>query len=264
MSGLDLSLGTGLIPPGGGPLPLTDEAAAIVTRWDGLGVSASASRAHALDRLLIKPLKKAGIWANLDALYTPQHAILASRVDLKAPARALLTLVNSPAIVADRHFQGDGVSAYFEIPLNPATAGGNYSLNSAAMGVWSLTDSSTAAFDMGNGNAARLRGRLSGLMGAGANASTLQTTAVTDSLGFYGWTRRASAGFDFFKGTTLTPITQASSAVPSANVHLGANAGASFSARRYAACFVAGGLTAQNISDFRSALSGWLTYIGAI
>lgn len=261
---ISCALGTGLPAPAVAGRALSAEVRPILARWDALSVSATAPRARALDNLLISPLRDAGVLAKLDAFGTPQHAILASRVDLKAPARDLLTLVNSPTIVADRRLQGDGTTSYFEIAFNPATAGGNYSLDSASMGVWSLTDVSTAAFDMGNGNAARLRGRFNGLMGAGANASTFQTTSVADSLGFYGWTRRASTGFDFFKGSTLTPITQASASVPSGNVQLSANLGTNLSARGYGAYFVGGGLTAQNIADFRSILSAWLTYLGAI
>lgn len=245
--------------------PYLDATWAVLHRWEALGVKASKAREEALDTLLLGPLTSTGLLAKLDALYTPQHAATAARVNLKAPAADLLTLVNSPTIVVDRYFQGDGVTSYFEIPINPAVDGGNYQLDSAAMGVWSVSNVQNVSFDMGNGNAARLRGRAPGLMGAGANASTFQTTPAASSLGFYGWTRRDSAGFDFFRGpAVVATVAQPSSAIPNGRVQLGAFVGINHSSRRYTASFLSGGLTAQNIADFHAILSAWLAHLGAV
>lgn len=243
------------------------ETTALLAQWAALGTKATARRADALDRKFVRPLKDASLWTRMDAIWTPQHSAAAAVINPFDPTGSGLALVDTPTIVADRHFQGNGTSSYFNSQINPSLGGRKFALDDASLFVWSLTESQTSAFDAGSGNASRLRLRsVSGnLMGAGANTATFETTSMTSSVGFGGWSRRSSTGFDFFKGASVIDTkTAASSAIPNANVHFAANAGTSWSPRQYVVFGLGAGLTAQNISDLHSILTGWLTELGAI
>jgi hypothetical protein len=240
---------------------------AILNRWTALGTTASKARADALDTILVKPMKTAGLWAKGRGIYSPGHSADASRVNLFDPAGALLTLTNLPTIVVDRYFAGDGVSAAFDTGINPVTAVANYVQDSATLAVWSLTDvANNAYFDVGMGTAARLFGRnASGSLGARANASATTTVAVANSLGLYGFTRNNGAGHDFFRGGSIVSSpTQASTALASATFKIGSDGLTSYSVRRIAFVFIGAGLTSGQIADLNTITTAWLTYLGAI
>lgn len=244
-----------------------DETWAISDRWDDLGTPASKGRLDNLDTILVKPLKAAGLWAKGRALYTPMHSINATRVNLFAPAGALLTLTNAPTIVPDDYFAGDGVSAVFDTGINASSVAGNYSQDSATMLVWSLTDlASNTAYDVGSGTNARLAGRSAGgLLSARANAGSFTSTSVANSLGLYGWTRNGSAGHDFIRGAAIVASpTQVSAAIPNATFKIGSGGSTSFSSRQLALVFLGAGLSSGEIADFHTIASAWLTYLGAI
>jgi len=242
---------------------LLPETQAILNRWISLGTPASTQRANGLDKLLVRPLVNSGNWSKLDALYTPQHSSDASRVNLKNPSADLLTLVNTPTIVADRYFQGDGVSSYFDTGINPATAGGNFALNDACLFVWSVTDSASAEVDAGSGNGTRVRSTTTSLSSR-ANLTSDIVDTVADSLGLYGWTRSDGTNAANFKGASaFAPQAATATGIASAAMRI-CSAGTSFSPRRLAVMGWGGGLTVQNIFDLHAISAAWLTYLGAI
>jgi len=262
---LALGLGYPIAAGYGRPPALSIETHRVQRAFVAAGSPARSQRLADMDRILVKPLVAAGLWSKHDSIYIPQHSAAASRVNLVAPAGTLLTPTNTPTVVTDRYFAGDGATSYFDTGINPSTAGGHYTLNSAAIWVWSLTDSAAATADIGNGTGCRLIGRSVTAQTSRTNTTTGSVTdTFADSLGLYGWSRVASNEAANFRGATLlTPQAVASVAIPSATMRI-CGAGTLFSARHVAAAGFGAGLTAQNVSDLHAIIGGWLDHIGAI
>lgn len=248
------------------PRSVSDEAHAVQRRWVALGTPAPDQRLAALDRILVAPLKSAGHWVRLRCLYTVAHAIDATYVNLFDPAGPVLTPINSPSVVPDTSFGGDGVSSYFSTGINLLTDGGAYQQDSAFMFVWSLTDlSASTATDMGNGVTARIvpRNGSSGTYNANASNRTFPNANTEAS---YGWTRRnANDQVAFRDGAVVDTHTQASSAPANAALLIGQRGSSTFSARQFAAIAAGGALpTDPDIASFTAIVGAWLAELGAI
>lgn len=180
------------------------------------------------------------------------------------PVGPKLTLINAPSTIPDKSFGGDGVSPYFSTGINLLTNGGAYLQNSAFMFAWSLTDQSAAtATDMGNSTAARVIGR-NGVLGTyNANAANW-TFPNVNTAASYGWTRRsATEQVPFRNGEVVDTHTQASSAVPSANLLIGQRGSSTFSARQFAEIAAGGSLpTDGDIANFGCIIFDWILEVG--
>lgn len=248
------------------PRSVSDEAHAIQRRWVALGTPAADRRLAALDRILVTPLKAAGHWVRLRCLYTVAHAIDATYVNLFDPAGPVLTPINSPSVVPDTSFGGDGVSSYFSTGINLLTNGGAYQQDSAHMFVWSLTDLSAAtATDLGNSTVSRVIGRNGATGTYNANASS-RTYPNASTAASYGWTRRNSTDQVAFRnGAVVDTHSQASVAIASANLLIGQRGSGTFSARQFAAIAAGGALpTDPDIASFTAIVGAWLAELGAI
>lgn len=98
---------------------------------------------------LITSLKTAGVWTKLDCLYwLGAHDAQAARLNIKAPANFALTATGSPTYTVDRGYTGTGVGSsaggYLTSTFTPSTAAGQWTLNSAHLGVWNRVAASTA------------------------------------------------------------------------------------------------------------------------
>lgn len=251
--------------PASPPRPVSDETHLVQRRWTSLGTPASDERLSGLDRLLVRPLKSHALWARHRWLYAVAHSIDATLVNLFDPFGPLLTPQNSPFVVPDTSFGGDGVAASFNTGINLLTDGGAYQKASAFMFVWSLTDlSGSTATDMGNSTTARVIGR-NGTVGTyNANSSNSgfpnENTAAS-----YGWTRRGGDQVAFRNGVVVHSETKGTFDVANANLMIGYRGGSSFSARQFA--LIAGGgelPTNQDIADLTSIYGDYLAFVGAI
>lgn len=241
------------------------ETRAIADRMRGLGSEMLFEREQAMDEILVRPLVAAGPWAKLGGLYIPSHAIPASVVNFRAPAGPVLTPTNSPTIVADRYFQGDGATSWFDTGINPVTAGGNFTLNSSSLFVWSLTDSDANQSEIGSGSNTRLLARSGGTIIARSNNGGNQTRSTSDSLGLIGWSRTSATSIIITKGGDVgSPLTTSSASISSGNVGLCRGGTTLWSTRPIAAAGFGGALTSDDWSALNTILGNWLTYIGAI
>ncbi|MES0207923.1 hypothetical protein NKJ93_02335 [Mesorhizobium sp. M0028] len=213
----------------------------------------------------IKALIAAGVWTKLKADYVLAAAnAQAAQRNWKQDAYNL-SEVSAPTFTADRGYQGNGTSSYLTsgTALNAITG---LAQDSCALGVWSLTDASNSAYiDIGtltSVSAYAIGRNAGGSLVVSSNAAGTDSTAVADSLGMYGWTRRASTDFDIIKNATVTNKVRASGGFSNGTFVVGTG-GASFSARQIAVAFAASGLTAVEWAALRAANLAYLQGVGA-
>lgn len=250
---------------GGGYLP---EATALFGR---MTVQPDATR-KGLINTLIKSLKDGGVWSKLDALWlAAAHDAQAARRNWIADAFNL-TAVSSPAFVADRGYQGDGVASYLDTGFTPSSAGGKFTLNSASFGLWSRTaaaSASTTNYDMGANpsgtNRADMRARRSdGNASSYVNDGSFDGPPSPDGSGYFAALRSVAGTRRLRRNTVqLGSYAIASVALPSTSVTLLAAGGVGHGSRQIAAAFIGGGLSDAESDALYSALNTYLQAIGA-
>jgi hypothetical protein len=215
----------------------------------------------------ISALKTAGVWTKLDLVYLmAAHDAQAARLNLKTPASFAMSVVGAPVFTTDRGYKGDGVDDYLEPGFNPATAGGNFSLNSAYMGVWietAHTTAGTAMSEIGNAQARLWTKFNSTNIATRLNDGTSTTGAGGGATGYYDISRTGSGSYErYHNTTTLTTASVASTSVTSANIQVLRASTTTHSDARVSAAFVGGGLTSVEREALRSALRTYLTAVG--
>jgi hypothetical protein len=232
---------------------------------------------RALINDLISSLKKAAVWAKLDAFY-----VLAA-ADTQAAQRNWvqdannLTLVNAPTFTADRGYAGNGTTSYLDTSFNPSTAGGKLVLDNHHVGAWSRTDSVHAsaligAASAGPANHLRIAPRTSagndGNYGLSAALTTVAAAGWPDSSGHYVARRSASNAVALWRnGASFATGTTASTGLSNANIFVGAvsvgGTPAVLSTRQIAAAHFGAGLTDTDIAALYAALRTYMTAVGA-
>jgi hypothetical protein len=156
----------------------------------------------------VEALKTAGVWDILDVLYVFAAAdSQAALINWKSPGTFDATITGAPTFTADQGFDIVGASAYVNAGgYNPSTAGGNWALNSAHMGLRSLTEGIAAGSDRYVGSNAsspwsHMIVRNTGdLMFSRINSgNTLNSGANAESHGHYVVTRGASDAVAHYK-----------------------------------------------------------------
>lgn len=220
----------------------------------------------------ILALKAAGIWTLLDELwFMAAHDSQAGLLGWKRKKDC--TAVNAPTFTADRGYAGDGTTSYLNANFVPSTDGVQYTQNDASFGIYSRTNSTATAADMGTKDSGsnistiharymdnNVYGRINSLDDAGvATASSLGLTVVR---------RTGSAAKSIWRnGVSLSPGTTASSGVAASPFYIGArddNGAAQFlSARQYAMAFVGASMSTQQQLDLFTITEAHLDAIGA-
>jgi hypothetical protein len=223
---------------------------------------------------LIRALKTAGVWSTYDVLCIAGLNSADSLINWKNPGTFNSSLVNSPSFTADRGFTGNGTSSYINTNFNPVTAGGNFSLNSAHLGLYCRTDSNPAlARDMGartafNSDESVLILQETGNAFAGLNSNGVDGGASGDSDGYWSSSRTASNAVVLIRnGSGFASSSRTSSAMPNLNIYVGAvNSSGSplgYTARQYTAWSIGGGLTGTQLADEYTVIQAYMTAIGA-
>lgn len=227
---------------------------------------------------LIVSLKDAGVWSKLDALYVMAAADAQAARQNWIADQYNLTAVAAPTFTTDRGYLGDGVSSYLSTGFNPTSASTpNYSLNDSHTSVWSRTNSqNSAAVSIGARTTSTTAQSLMIVRTAGdgfiarinQDASTGSSVPNTGSTGhLYSQRTGATAKETFRNGSSLGAATEASAAVPDASIFVMAlNTGGSagnYDARQMASASIGASLSSQQVSDFHTALSTYLTAVGA-
>jgi hypothetical protein len=223
---------------------------------------------------LIAALKTAGVWAKLDALY-----VLAA-ADEQAAQRNWkqnlynLTPVAAPAFAADRGYTGNGISSYLNTSFVPSTAAGLFTLNGASFGLWSRTNISSSAVDMGTRNAAAVAQTLLTCRSTSTLTARISQSANTGSLtnadgsGHFVVRRAAAATTAAFRsGVSLGGLTPASDALSQYAFAIGAintaNTFSGFSTRQFAAAHIGANLSDAEVLAFYNALLVYMQAVGA-
>ncbi len=181
---------------------------------------------------LIRSLKAAGSWYKMDALYVfAAHEEQAAKRNWIQDAFNIATS-SVATFVANSHFVGNGTSDTLSTSFNPTTGTKKFTLNSAHMAAWSVSDlaigGSTTSYLVGNTTSYLARGgAAAGSIVSHPNNSTDNTYNSTDTLpGHIGWDRSASNLFEVYaNGVDVGGTTTASTSLTSASFQICAAGG---------------------------------------
>lgn len=225
---------------------------------------------------MVAALKTAGVWSKLDVMYAFAAAdSQASLINWKNPGTFNASAVNTPTFTTDRGYAGNGSTSYVNSTFTPSTAGGNFVLNSAHLGLWSRTNAQAAAVTMGARTTSTteeslLRPRDTGNLTLGRinKAGGGVNPANTDSSGHF-VTRRSggTAAAIHRNGSSLGSNTEGSTALPQFPIFIGAlntaGSASSFSTYQIAAAHWGSSLSDTEITDTYNALLAYLQAVGA-
>lgn len=226
------------------------------------------SRARrALIETLIGSLISAGVWDNLDGFYVlASHDVQAAKLNWVG-AMQDLTAVNAPVFQVDRGFTGDGASSYLDTNV-AANALEKFAVTDAAIGVYVRTTvSNNNAFDVGCVDVGSYinPNNTSGNVLVRANCNTGSAIAISnagDNKGLFAWTRNAGDVHIYKDGALLGSSTHSSSQLPTTNYTL-LRSNTGYSTRQLSAAFIGKGLSDSGQAALNTALSTFLTAIGA-
>lgn len=190
-----------------------------------------------------------------------------------------LTVTGSPTFTANQGYSNLSASNYLRTNFVPSTAGGNFTQNSATMGVYNRVNATgtTATVAMGaisSGptiyNRLFIRDSSNGTQSEMNGTSQVTATSQTDSRGLFIVTRTASNAFRLDRnGSQIgSTATTASSGNQSVQIYVGcqnnngtAQAG-TVSTYQFSAIVLAGGWTTTQSANFYSRLQTYMTYKG--
>lgn len=245
------------------------QSTALLARMDG-------SENHSAVDTLVCGMVTDGTWSLIDALY-----ILA----VNSTGNAALNWVSTSfsltkngicTFTANAGYACDGSTGYLDTGLNPSTLIGNFSLNSALIGVCVLT-SRTSPVDVGEIGASSVSFSTNAYInpfGSGSNfqgdlnAAGFPTATSTNAQGSWIENRTSALSYDLYKnGSFLATLTDTSFALPNATVTIGGlNVGGTvgnFSSDQIAVGIIAGGMTSTQVGNVNSRIHTYLTTIGA-
>lgn len=184
------------------------------------------------------------------------------------------TAAAAPTFTASRGVTGNGTTQFLDTNYNPATQGVRYVLNSASIGVYSRTSSSSSAIRefgaIGGPSMVSMGCRnTTGNMATGVNRNGEMVAAVTNSLGLFASSRVSADDTHAYRNGSLagSELGAGATSVPSRNMYICAwnNAGTAgaFSARQIAFIFAGRSMTSGEHAAVYTAVQAAMTAIGA-
>lgn len=248
------------------------DAQAYISRLSG---TYSQVELNAINNLVVS-LKASNIWPTVDALYLMcMDSVEDSLLNLKSNTYTAVR-VNSMGWVARQGFAGDGSTSYLNTGFSPAYAGGNYSLNSGTLAIYTPTTATVEAYDIGcRSSSTYERSFISawwtGIASAIINSNSGSAQAAMASpAGLTSVSRTGNDVTAYRNGSSFSTLTGASSnSMSSKSIFIGGinNGSGSLawpaSTRRYPLACIAGGWDATQHSEFHSAALAALTAFGA-
>jgi hypothetical protein len=259
---------------GGGivPIPLDPATTAWVNAVVANGGSVTAGRQQVVNNL-IKSLKGNGVWAKLDRLFIFAAENTASALT-DMVADALATTNGSPSFTANRGYTGVDASTtvFIDTGFNPNTAGGNYTLNSSHLSMWSNTQANSASGGVAIGSfiggaLTSIRPRILDLELTTINTGGGTNVANTDSLGHRIANRTgASTELSYHNGSLFASPNTTSTSIPNDTIYALArhNDTAADNGDDHQNCGISigGGLTGTDATNFYNALRTYMTAVG--
>jgi hypothetical protein len=240
---------------------------------DRMDVRAPDSRRVLIEGLM-RDLMQAGVWDKLDALYVfAAHHPQAGRLNWKSRVVGDAVGVNSPVFEVDRGFTGDSTTAYLDTGTFPASFV-RYKASDASVGVYVRSSATVNVTDVwATPNAGIVPSLSNSTVIARVNASTFvkpEPNNGGDRTGLFAISRLPSdnaTGFVYKDGALLGSGPQTAGALPTLPFEFcrgpGPTGSAAYSPRQLSAGFVGAGLTAQEHADLHTALTIYMTAIGA-
>lgn len=254
---MHLGLGLGMTSRRGAAIPPDASTTALVARMSSAPDGTRQGRINTL----IVALKTAGVWTKIDCLYVlAAHDAQAGLLNWKG-ATFDLTAVSSPTFTVDRGYNGNGTTSYLESAFTPTTAGGGFVQNSAHLGVYS------------NVNTSAVIGNTSSVLFT-ATSPTVATVRLNGAAGATG-TTVAGAGYllgsredgttikGYKNGVEIINSANASAAMSAETLRVSGRSPSSSASGRIAVAHWGSALTAVEAAAVNSALSDYLTPIGA-
>ncbi|MEM9263953.1 MAG: hypothetical protein AAGA46_00340 [Cyanobacteria bacterium P01_F01_bin.13] len=236
-----------------------------------LGGSYTQVQLDAIDAFFVA-LKNDGLYDDIDFLYIMALQTAADGL-LNIKGTNYTGVNNGMTFAAGVGFTGNGTTSYIDTGFNPVTAGGNYSQNSASMGVLIGNDVTEDKVDMGHGDLASAVDTQSLIITRGFGNAVYgrvnQLAAVGDpianSSGLTVASRSASNAVTAYRdGSSVATASTASTAMLSQNIYIGAanNGGATFnSSKQFRLALVASGWDATQNANFDNAVDTLLAVL---
>lgn len=212
---------------------------------------------------LVRALKDAGLWAKLDLIYLLANVHpTAARTGLRNPGLGALNPTGAPVFTADRGYKSDDLNFL----TGPALTGlSQFTLNASSMAARSreTVDPKIGPFfdidTTGSVNSSLRGANASGVIVCRPNSiTTIGSTPVASTIGFYGWSRTAAdACFEHKDGIVLTTSAVASESVGAGALQIGRDT------RQMASIFIGGALSQSDMQALHAADLAYAQAVGA-
>jgi hypothetical protein len=214
-----------------------------------------------------------GTWAKMDGLYVfATNSTTTANLNLVSTSYGL-TQNGTVTFSANNGYTGDGSTGYFLTGFEPAISGGNWSLNSASMGVCVLSSRSNSSnnyAEMWNGTSLQTSFIFTGNTTYGGSGFGLNgdTEALSASNAKGAWTvsvTSSSQGYVAYNGST-TSTSPSITGISAAQVSILAAYSVSisyYSPDQLAYAFYGGGLTSTQVTAVYNRLHTFLSTVGA-
>jgi hypothetical protein len=236
------------------------------TVYDALIIKPSVSYVIA-QNTMVENLVSAGIWSKLDAFYwfaQPVNTNGEAKVNWKNPGTYTAVASSTVPWTALEGYGGDpDAEAIVRIDINLSTFGGNYSLNSASMGVYtrSLPTVLSPLIAVRTGTEIWVT---STSLQVGINGSSSYTETASQTAGYWAVSRTSSTSFYLMHNSTDTgDKTNSSSSLPNTtNIQIFARQGSYFGDAQVSMAFIGGGLTKTELITIYNETQACLTSVG--
>jgi hypothetical protein len=215
---------------------------------------------------LVNDLQVCGVWDKLDALFVfAAHDHQAALLNWKTSVVEDAVAVNAPVFTPDRGFTGDGATTYLDTNTQPSSYV-RYKASDATLGVYTRTPVSLNRADIAMGSHAAVTPAAGTNIVVRVNSTNFFNGANgLDYSGLFAASRLpgADTGFVYKDGQPAGSGAQSAGIVPGTPAQFLRNGLTNYSTREVSAGFWGAGLTATEHADLNTALTIYLTAIGA-
>lgn len=248
----------------------SSEASALFAR---ITADPGTTRKNLINNLIVS-LKTAGVWTKLDVLYLFAAADSQSALLNWVSSSYNCTATNSPTFTANQGYTGNGTNAYLATGFNPSSAAGRvFAQDSSHLGVYTLSTgtgvlnvleagSTTLSANWGINS---FRSDLGNVIRAELSGTAFSnSTAVASPKGHSAIARSSSSQVRIYRDGALLATNSDTSATPTNTNLAWLRYNTTYSARQIAAGHMGGSLNDTEMAAMNTALSTYLTAIGAI
>lgn len=248
----------------------SSEASALFAR---ITADPGTTRKNLINNLIVS-LKTAGVWTKLDVLYLFAAADSQSALLNWVSSSYNCTATNSPTFTANQGYTGNGTNAHLATGFNPSSAAGRvFAQDSSHLGVYTLSTgtgvlnvleagSTTLSANWGINS---FRSDLGNVIRAELSGTAFSnSTAVASPKGHNAIARSSSSQVRIYRDGALLATNSDTSTSPTNTNLAWLRYGTTYSARQIAAGHMGSSLSDAEMAAMNTALSTYLTAVGAI